>query len=153
MRIPLATLKLDPGKPFAANLPEGVRVRVVDGTVWATTSGNPEDTWLRAGEEHRLSSGRLTVLEAAGRPSTVELLPRLARDQGSIGRMACAIAALALAGLTVVSLVILPAQMDSAGASKQTVAVSSGRAATFKAESARQRVAQNAHARSSTRIE
>jgi ferric-dicitrate binding protein FerR (iron transport regulator) len=153
MRIPLATLKLDLGKPFAATIPEGVRVRVVDGTVWATTSGNPEDTWLQAGEEHRLSSGGLTVLEAAGTRSTVELLPRLARDQGSIGRMACAIAALALAELTIVSLVILPAQMESAGGSKQTLAVSRGRAATFNAESAGQRVAQNARAQSSTRVE
>jgi hypothetical protein len=155
MRIPLALAKLDlvPGKPFAATIPEGARIRVVAGTIWATTSGSPEDTWLQPGEEHQVPKGGLTVLEAAGTRSTVELLPRLARDQGSIVRAICVVAAFALSALTLTSLVILPAEVAAPGARMRAAAVLNAQTETSYDKSAAQGIAQNGRARSSTQVE
>ena len=156
MRIPLALAKLDlvPGKPFAATIPEGARIRVVAGTIWATTSGSPEDTWLQPGEEHQVPKGGLTVLEAAGTRSTVELLPRLARSQGSIVRAICVVAAFALSALTFfASLVILPAEVAAPGARMRAAAVLNAQTETSYDKSAAQGIAQNGRARSSTQVE
>jgi hypothetical protein len=38
------------------------RLRVHDGVVWATSSGDLHDVWLSAGQEHALEQGR-TVIE------------------------------------------------------------------------------------------
>jgi Protein of unknown function (DUF2917) len=65
---------LDPGKTFSVATVPGARVRVVDGMVWATTSGSLDDVWLRAGQEHTVQSRGLTVIESAAR-SIVELRP------------------------------------------------------------------------------
>lgn len=108
---------LAPGKTFAVPTAAGARVRVIDGMVWATTSSNPDDFWLGAGDEHTVRSPGLTVVESVS-PSTVELLPPAAgstegrlmnRYKIKIPRIACNIGALAMTALTVTLLVVLPA--------------------------------------------
>lgn len=70
MRLAFEKIFLDPGKTFSV----AAVVRVVDGMVWATTSGNLDDVSLQAGQEHAIQSRGLTVIESAAR-SIVELLP------------------------------------------------------------------------------
>jgi hypothetical protein len=108
---------LAPGKTFAVPTVAGARVRVIDGMVWATTSSNPDDFWLGAGDEHTVQSPGLTVVESVS-PSTVELVPPGAVSTGGHllnryeikkPRIACNIAALAMSALTLALLVVLPA--------------------------------------------
>ena len=124
MQIQLAFKRmfLEPGKTFAVPTVAGARLRVVDGTVWATTSSNPDDVWLGAGEEHTLQNPGLTVIESVAH-STVELIPPTAtpgtrghimnRYEIKIPRAACNIAAIAMTAITIGLLVILPARMGS----------------------------------------
>jgi hypothetical protein len=119
IRLAFKQMFLEPGKTFAVPTVAGARVRIVDGMVWATTSGNPDDVWLGAGEEHTLPSPGLTVIESVAR-STVELLPPTAtpgtqghimhRYEIKIPRAACNIAAIAMTAITIGLLVILPAR-------------------------------------------
>jgi hypothetical protein len=81
-------INLAPNQMFAANLPRDVGVRVLEGPIWATTSGSPEDIWLQAGDEHRVSSCARTVLQASDRPSIVELVPRVERIENLLGAAA-----------------------------------------------------------------
>ncbi len=74
MRLAFEKIVLDSGKTFSVAAIPGARVLVIDGMVWATTSGNLDDVWLRAGQEHTIQSRGLTVIESASR-SIVELLP------------------------------------------------------------------------------
>lgn len=74
IRLAFEKILLDPGKTFSVATVPGATVRVVDGVVWATTSGNLDDIWLRAGQEHTIQNRGLTVIESAA-PSIVELLP------------------------------------------------------------------------------
>ena len=74
VRLAFKRVLLDPGKTFSVATMPGARVRVVDGIVWATTSGSLDDVWLRAGQEHTVQSRGLTVIESAAR-SIVELRP------------------------------------------------------------------------------
>ena len=106
-----------PGKTFAVPTAAGARVRVVDGMVWATTSSNPDDFWLGAGDEHTVRSPGLTVIDSVS-PSTVELVPPAEDSTGGhlmnryemkIPRLACNIVALAMSALTLALLVVLPA--------------------------------------------
>jgi len=112
---------LEPGKTFAVPTVAGARLRVVDGTVWATTSNSPDDVWLGAGQEHTVQSSGLTVIEAVSR-STVELLPPnesatrghiMKRYEIRIPRAACNIAALAMTAITIALIVVLPAMSGS----------------------------------------
>lgn len=113
---------LEPGKTFAVPTVAGARLRVVDGMVWATTSRNPDDVWLGAGEEHTLQNPGLTVIESVAH-STVELIAPTAapgtrghimnRYEIKTPRAACNIAAIAMTALTIGLLVILPARMGS----------------------------------------
>lgn len=114
MRIPLPVLRieLDGGRTAAVATPRGAGLRVVDGKVWATTSGDLEDIWLGAGEEHRVPRQGLTVVEAAGARATVELTPP-AEHSRSMQRAICGIAAAALTAFTIAVAVILPAQVDA----------------------------------------
>ena len=68
---------LESGQTFAVATVPGARMRVVDGIVWATTSGSVDDVWLGAGQEHRVENRGLTVIESATR-AIVELLPPIA---------------------------------------------------------------------------
>jgi len=47
--------------------------------VWATTSGELDDVWLRSGQEYVVQNPGLTVIESTTR-STVEVLPPAAND-------------------------------------------------------------------------
>ena len=67
---------LEAGKTLAFATAPGGRLRVVDGTVWATTSGCLDDVWLHSGDEYRFGRSGLTVIESTRR-SVVELAPRI----------------------------------------------------------------------------
>ena len=123
MKIPLSFKRmfLAPGKTFAVPMVAGARVRVVNGLVWATTSSNPDDFWLRAGDEHTVQNPGLTVVESVAR-STVEIIPPAAtgtrghimnRYEIKIPRATCNIAALAMTAITIGLLVVLPAKVES----------------------------------------
>lgn len=140
MKIPLSFKRmfLAPGKTFAVPMVAGARVRVVDGLVWATTSSNPDDFWLRAGDEHTVQNPGLTVVESVAR-STVEIIPPTAtgtrghimnRYKIEIPRVACHIAAIAMTAITIGTLVVLPARMDSARHEVRQPATSNVLAAT-----------------------
>ena len=123
IRLSFNRMFLAPGKTFAVPTVAGARVRVVDGLVWATTSSNPDDVWLGAGDEHTVQSAGLTVVESVAR-STVEIIPPAAtgtwghimnhRYEINIPRAACRIAAIAMTAITIGMLVVLPAKMESA---------------------------------------
>jgi len=122
IRLSFKRMFLSPGKTFAVPMVSGARVRVVDGLVWATTSSSPDDVWLGAGDEHTVQSAGLTVVESVAR-STVELIPPTAtgarghimnRYEINIPRAACRIAAIAMTAITVGTLVVLPAKLESA---------------------------------------
>jgi hypothetical protein len=123
MRIPLPVLRieLDGGKTAAVATPRGAGLRVVDGRVWATTSGDLRDIWLDAGEEHRVSKRGLTALEAAGTRATVELMPPTDHSL-SMQRAICGIAAAVLTAFTIAVAVILPAQVDAGRPAPQHIA-------------------------------
>ena len=104
-------IELERDRPLAVDLDRDMRVRVVDGTIWVTTSGSLDDVWLHAGDEHRFPSKGLTVLEAVDRRSTVAVTPSLGRDQTTARRTVFGVTAAAMTLLTTVLLVILPAQM------------------------------------------
>ena len=122
IRLSFKRMFLSPGKTFAVPTVAGARVRVVDGLVWATTSSSPDDVWLGAGDEHTVQSAGLTVVESVAR-STVEIIPPGAsgtwghimnRYEINIPRAACRIAAIAMTAITIGTLVVLPAKMESA---------------------------------------
>jgi hypothetical protein len=122
IRLSFKRMFLSPGKTFAVPTVSGARVRVVDGLVWATTSSSPDDVWLGAGDEHTVQSAGLTVVESVT-PSTVEIIPPTAtgtrghimnRYEIKIPRAACHFAAIAMTAITIGTLVILPAKMESA---------------------------------------
>src|SRR2546423_3533324 len=108
---------LEPGKTFAVPTAAGSRLRVIDGMVWATTTSDPDDHWLAAGDEHTVHSSGLTVVESL-RPATVEISSpapirmrgrRIDRYEIDIPRVACNIAAVAMTALTIALLVVFPA--------------------------------------------
>lgn len=132
MKIPFSFTRmfLEPGRTFAVPTVAGARLRVVDGSVWATTSGSPDDVWLSAGDEHTVGKPGLTVIESVAR-STVEFIPRSAseardwtgaRFESVLARAACKLGAAAMTAITVVLLVILPAQVASHSEAKPQVA-------------------------------
>lgn len=67
-------ISLGRGKTFSRALVPGSRIRVIAGKVWATSDGSLDDVWLKSGDEHKVPTRGLTVLEAAVR-SVVELVP------------------------------------------------------------------------------
>ena len=79
MKLSFGKFLLEAGRTHAVPTGAGARIRVHDGVVWATTSGELDDVWLRSGQEHVVQNAGLTVIESAAR-STVELLPPAAND-------------------------------------------------------------------------
>jgi hypothetical protein len=134
MQIQLAFRRmfLAPGKTFAVPAVAGARVRVVDGMVWATTSGIPDDIWLGAGEEHTIRRPGLTVIESLAR-STVELIPPAPtgfrggitnRYEMPTPKAAFNIAAIAMTAITIGLLVVLPAKLENQAPSRAQAAPS-----------------------------
>ena len=119
--LPILRIELDSGKTAAVPTPRGAGLRVVDGRVWATTSGDLADVWLAAGDEHQVSKRGLTVLEAAGARATVELMPP-AGDSRSMQRAICGLAAAILTAFTIAVAVILPAQVEAGRPAPQQLA-------------------------------
>ena len=75
----LGTYSLQSGQTVVVPRHANVRLRVHDGMVWATSSGDLDDVWLRAGQEHALAYKGRTVIESTAR-STIELVPAAAND-------------------------------------------------------------------------
>ena len=71
------SMRLGAAQTLAVTLPVGTWIRVIDGTLWATTSGSLDDRWLRAGEVHQVPSGGMTVLEAVSSAATFQWLPSI----------------------------------------------------------------------------
>jgi len=76
-------LALEAATPRAVPTVRGARVRVIEGVVWATTSGDTRDLWLRAGDEVTIARDGRTVLESSAK-SRIELLPPCATNIASI---------------------------------------------------------------------
>lgn len=106
------TIELEPDKPLAVTVARGARVRVVDGTIWATTSGSLDDVRLQSGDEHLIPNEGLTVLEAVNARSSVALTTSIGLDQTSLRHAIVGMAAVAMTLATIVLLVILPAQLS-----------------------------------------
>jgi hypothetical protein len=70
---------LDPGKTLVVPSGRCATIRVHEGLVWATSSGNLDDVWLSAGQEHKLPKRGRTVIESTRR-STIEVIPPSAND-------------------------------------------------------------------------
>lgn len=81
MLLAYETVDLDAATTRAVPTVRGARVRVVEGVVWATTSGDTRDLWLSAGDELTITRNGRTVLESSSR-STIELLPPCADGPG-----------------------------------------------------------------------
>jgi hypothetical protein len=79
MKLSFGRFLLEAGRTLAVPAGVGARIRVHDGVVWATTSGELDDVWLGSGQEHEVERSGLTVIESATR-STFELLPPAAND-------------------------------------------------------------------------
>ena len=79
MKLSFGKLLLEAGRTHAMPTGAGARIRVHDGVVWATTSGELDDVWLRSGQEYVVQKAGLTVIESTTR-STVEVLPPAAND-------------------------------------------------------------------------
>jgi hypothetical protein len=125
IRLSFRRMFLEPGKIFAVPTVAGARIRVVDGTIWATTSASPHDVWLSAGQEHTMERRGLTVIESVTRAS-FELIPPSAAKTGgritsrydiAIPRTACNLAAIAMTAITIGLFVVVPAKMAAGGTS------------------------------------
>src|SRR5450432_267500 len=79
IKLAFGTTLLDAGKTMVVPAGRRGRLRVHDGLLWATSSGDRDDVWLSAGQEHTLQSRGLTVIESTSR-STIELIPPCAND-------------------------------------------------------------------------
>jgi Protein of unknown function (DUF2917) len=75
----LGTYSLQSGETVVLPPRANVKLRVHDGVVWATSSGDLDDVWLRAGQEHALAEKGRTVIESTAR-ATIELVPAAAND-------------------------------------------------------------------------
>ncbi len=77
---PFGTYSLTSGETVVVPPRAQARLRVHDGLVWATSSGDLDDIWLRAGEEYTLANKGCTVIESTAR-ATIELVPAAANDE------------------------------------------------------------------------
>jgi Protein of unknown function (DUF2917) len=73
------TYSLSSGETVVLPPRANARLRVHDGVVWATSTGDLDDIWLRAGEEYSLADKGSTVIESTAR-ATIELMPAAAND-------------------------------------------------------------------------
>ena len=117
----LISIEMGKMRASAVATSRGAGLRVVDGRIWATTSGDLADVWLAAGEEHRVPKQGLTVLEAAGARATVEVTPPREHSR-LLQRAICGFAAAVLTTFTIAVAVILPAQVDAGRPAPQHLA-------------------------------
>jgi hypothetical protein len=82
MKLAFGKTLLDAGKTLVVPAGRAATLRVHDGLVWATSSGNLDDVWLSAGQEHKLPKTGKTVIESTQR-STIEFVPPPANDASS----------------------------------------------------------------------
>ena len=69
----LRTLDLPGGSVMPLHSVPGEQLRILDGRVWLTEEGSPEDAFLASGEEVRLASRGVAVIEALG-PTRIQLV-------------------------------------------------------------------------------
>lgn len=67
-------IQLLSGHPLRLESGHGVVISCVSGTLWITISGESGDIFLRPGQQYRLVSNRLTLVEAMSAGS-LQLLP------------------------------------------------------------------------------
>ena len=79
MKLAFGKTLLDAGKMLVVPAGRCATIRVHDGLVWATSSGNLDDVWLSAGQEHKLGKQGKTVIESTQR-STIEVIRPSAND-------------------------------------------------------------------------
>lgn len=72
------TIDLPSGSVVPFTSMPGERVRILQGTVWLTEEGSVNDAFLGSGEEVRLASRGLAVIEALG-PARVQLFEAVAQ--------------------------------------------------------------------------
>ncbi len=82
MKLAFGKTLLDAGKTLVVPAGRAATLRVHNGLVWATSSGNLDDVWLSAGQEHKLPKRGKTVIESTQR-STIEFVPPTANDASS----------------------------------------------------------------------
>lgn len=99
-RPPYGIRSLESGETVVVPQHTKARLRVHDGMVWATSSGDLDDVWLSAGQEHALDNKGRTVIESTTR-ATIELVPAAAND--------------VIAGTPALAWQRMPAWMDDAG--------------------------------------
>lgn len=68
MKIDLADgeLCLSENRPLRVTGATGLYVHCTSGTIWITSSNNPADIFLGAGQSHRIGSEKLTLIESIG---------------------------------------------------------------------------------------
>ena len=76
---PFGTYSLSSGETVVVPPRAHARLRVHDGVVWATSSGDLDDIWLRAGEEYSLADKGCTVIESTAR-ATIEVIAEPSRS-------------------------------------------------------------------------
>ncbi|MED5620595.1 DUF2917 domain-containing protein [Ideonella sp. BN130291] len=67
-------LQLREGQHLRCNDEHPVRLSVLQGRVWLTRAGDPDDHFLVAGQSMALAAGAQAVLSAEGGPAEVRLL-------------------------------------------------------------------------------
>lgn len=66
-------LSLEPGQTRSGIARGAQTLRIVDGKVWLTVEGIKHDYWLSAGDTFTTIPGRLTVIEADGVASIIDV--------------------------------------------------------------------------------
>lgn len=68
-------LLLHENRPLRVINGRGVTIRCLNGIAWLTVAGEADDCFLTAGQEHRLGSDGLALVEAIGSQATIRLEP------------------------------------------------------------------------------
>ncbi len=76
--ITIARVSLHPSKSLDIRNGHGTNVRVVEGVVWITQAGDPQDVVLAAGQSFVVDRDGLTLVSALGAPAVITIIPEQA---------------------------------------------------------------------------
>ncbi len=79
------------GQAVSGIAPSARLLTVIEGRVWITVEGAPDDHWLGAGQSLEVGAGRLVVIESGSVASCIALAQPAGAKPGCLGRMAHAI--------------------------------------------------------------
>ncbi|MBS1189069.1 MAG: hypothetical protein H6R10_861 [Rhodocyclaceae bacterium] len=68
-------LLLREDRPLGLVQGKGCTIRCLAGIAWLTVAGEAEDRFLSAGQDHRLESDGLALIESLGQQATIRLEP------------------------------------------------------------------------------